>query len=321
MDALPMSLRYEYEITKQARWQGPLIVVLALFTLFSAGSAWAQKRSETLKKKPADTFPPKDDHSKFIEPKMVFVKGGSFVMGDDKREEAEEKPAHKVNLSSFWISKYEVTVAEFRKFIESNSYVTDADQEGGSYTFDGKNLISKQKGVNWESDVLGKKRVNQESHPVIHVSHRDAEAYCKWLSQQTGKTYRLLTEAEWEYAAKGGPLHEHFTYSGSNDIEKVGWYAWNSDLATHPVGTKAPNGLGIYDMSGNVWEWCSDWFGPYTAGEQTNPKGADTGAECVMRSGGWRFYSVRARCSARRGMPPEFNGSGPGFRLACTKWK
>ncbi len=257
--------------------------------------------------------------SKYIKPQMVFVKGGSFTMGNNAREEALEKPEHKVNLSDFWIGKYEVTVREFRKFMETHTYVTDAEKTDFSYIFDGKDLIYDKKGITWEYDVLGKKRVNEEDHPVIHVSQNDANAYCKWLSVQTGKKYRLLTEAEWEYAAKGGPRHDTFIFSGSNDMEKVGWYAWNSGFKTHPVGKKKPNGLGIYDLSGNVWEWCGDKFAPYSAAEQTNPTGPDTGSTAIMRGGGWRFYVTHTRCTTRRDMPPEFNGSGPGFRLASSE--
>lgn len=241
------------------------------------------------------------------------------MMGDNDHDQPDERPVHKVTLGDYWIGRYEVTVAEFRKFIEHTGYVTDGQKQGRSYTFNGKNLIYAKDSVTWECDVLGNKRVNEENHPVIHVSHNDAIAYCKWLSEQTGKAYRLPTEAEWEYAAKGGHHHEQFLYSGGNDMDKVGWFAWNSDLRTHPVGKKAPNKLGVYDMSGNCWEWCSDWYGPYTAAEQTNPTGPDTGTARVMRGGGWRFYVIKTRTTFRRSMPPEFNGSGPGFRLAATR--
>jgi formylglycine-generating enzyme len=250
------------------------------------------------------------------EPQIVFVKGGSFVMGNNEADDPAERPEHTVELDDFWIGKYEVTVAEFRKFMDSHTYKTDAEKDGFSFCFNGKDLILQVSGVTWECGVYGKKHVNEENHPVIHVSHKDALNYCKWLSAQTGKHYRLLTEAEWEYAARGGNRHDKYIYSGSDDLDHVGWYVWNSDLYTHPVGRKAPNGLGIYDMSGNAWEWCADYMGPYAAGRQTNPHGPDTGSNAVMRGGGWRFEAFRARCTERRGMPPAFNGSGPGFRVA-----
>ncbi len=255
---------------------------------------------------------------KLFEPQLIYVKGGQFTMGDDLRSE-EERPAHVVNLSGFYIGKYEVTVAQFREFIEKSAYVTDAEKEGLSYVWDGANLIYGKNGVTWRDDVYGNRRVNEEDHPVIHVSRNDAEAYCKWLSQQTGKKYRLPTEAEWEYAAKGGIRHDKFIFSGGNEMGNVGWYAGNSGQKTHPVGKKKPNGLGVYDMSGNVWEWCSDWYALYKPDTVTNPQGPATGENGILRGGAWRFFDTRTRCTSRRDTQPAFNGSGIGFRVAATK--
>lgn len=254
----------------------------------------------------------------YIEPEMVFVKGGHFTMGSNKTVPFE-KPAHTVTLSNFRIGKYEVTVGEFRKFMNTHRYLSDADKDGYSYVWDGKDLIYAKKGVNWECDIYGNKHVNEEDHPVIHVSHYDAQAYCDWLSSRTGKTYRLLTEAEWEYAAKGGHHHDDFIYSGSDTLANVGWYSKNSDLKTHPVGQKEPNRLGVYDMSGNVWEWCADWYGDYTAAPQSDPKGPATGNNRVLRGGAWRWFDIRARNTARRDLLPHFNASGIGFRLAASE--
>ena len=264
--------------------------------------------------------PQKNNNSKiYIKPDMIYVPEGSFRMGNSLRSNPEESPEHFVNISGFWIGKYEVTVGEFRKFMNSHTYVTDAEKDGFSWVFNGKTLIVEKSGVNWEYDVLGNKRHNEDNHPVIHVSWNDAVAYCNWLSKQSGRQYRLLTEAEWEYAAKGGPRHDSFIYSGGDDMDRVGWYDGNSGHTTHPVGQKAPNGLGVYDMSGNAWEWCSDFYGPYSAKEQTNPTGPDTGTDRVLRGGGWRFYAVRTRTTVRRNCLQAFNGSGIGFRLAASR--
>ncbi len=252
---------------------------------------------------------------------MVFVKGGTFTMGTNKVETPEEeieKPAHKVTIGSYWIGAYEVTVAEFRRFMNTHTYVTDAEKQGFSYSFDGKSLIYRKDNVTWQDDVFGNRRVNEEDHPVLHVSRNDALAYCEWLSKQTGKHYRLATEAEWEYAAKGGPHKDTFEFSGSDDVEEVAWYAWNSHYKTHPVGKLKPNRLGLYDMSGNAWEWCADWLGPYTATDQQDPKGPDTDTVAAMRGGGWRYNAHRCRTTTRRIMERNFNGSGPSFRLAST---
>ncbi len=300
----------------------PLAIPVLICLAFSLTGRAQQKSSgpaKPKKTKQSTTISAHTVANNSPEPAMVLVKGGQFIMGDNKRDEFDEKPEHKVNISSFMMGKYEVTVAEFRKFMDSHTYVTDAEKQHFSYVFDGKNLIYNKPGVTWECDVLGNKRINEENHPVIHVSWNDAVAYCAWLSKQTGKKYRLPTEAEWEYAAKGGSLHEKFSHSGSNDMEQVGWYAWNSGFVTHPVGKKKPNGLGLYDMSGNVWEWCADWYGNYSEEEQTNPTGPDTSTVGrVMRGGAWRFYVIKTRCTTRRHMVQDFNGSGPGFRVAAS---
>lgn len=286
-----------------------LIIVISATTCFGQGKAVTKKGTQSANEKD------------YLIPKMVFVKRGQFTMGCNTNDRQEEQPEHQVNLNSFWIGKYEVTVGEFRKFIKSRTYVTDAEKDGYSNVWDGENRNYDKPGVTWECNVLGNKHINEENHPVTHISRNDAIAYCNWLSKRTGKQFRLLTEAEWEYAAKGGTRHDKYTYSGGNDMYKVGWYAFNSNAATHPVGKKTPNGLGIHDMSGNVWEWCSDWYGPYGPATQTNPKGPDTGSNGIVRGGGWRYKPMRTNCTARRDMAIRFNAAGTGFRLASSEDK
>ena len=258
------------------------------------------------------------DSPAYFPPEMVLVAGGEFSMGDSLED--RERPVHQVKLSSFLIGRYEVTVAEFRKFMQSHTYITDAEKNGYSYVWDGTSMLFRKPGANWACDVFGDVDPSKENYPVIHISRNDAEAYCQWLSRLTGKKFRLATEAEWEYAAKGGPLHENFKFSGSNYLAGVGWFEDNSDGESHRVGRKKPNGLGVYDMSGNVWEWCSDWYGNYSPDLQTNPTGPDTGLNGggVLRGGAWRWHSSFARCTARRNCLPKFNASGIGFRLAAS---
>jgi len=193
-------------------------------------------------------------------PEIVYVKGGTFQMGS-RAGLKNEKPVHKVTVNSYWIGKYEVTVAEFSKFVGETGYMTDAEKNGyASVYIEGKWV--KKVGVDWRCNEEGKKRhMNTNKYPVIFVSWNDANAYCRWLSQKTGYNYRLPTEVEWEYADRDRGLNNR-RWSGTNNANKVKEYAWskaNSKGKVHPIGKRKPNDLQLYDMSGNVWEWCADW--------------------------------------------------------------
>lgn len=251
----------------------------------------------------------------------VFVKGGMFTMGCQMSQSdcfSDEKIPHEVTLSDFHIGKYEVTVAQFAKFIEATNYKTDAEKMGWCYVWRQKGW-SKKDNVNWKCDVNGKElAVSNYNHPVIHVSWNDAKSYCEWLSKTTGKTYRLPTEAEWEYAAGGGSQSQNFKFSGSNSIDEVAWYKSNSDNSVHPVGTKKSNELGIYDMTGNVWEWCSDWYGRYQSEAQTDPLGPSFGKDYILRGGSWCNAEDCGRKSNRNGNNPDYRGSRAGFRVVMV---
>ncbi len=247
-------------------------------------------------------------------PVMVYVPGGLFNMGGARRHR-ERYWSHRVTLSSFKIAKYETTVAEFRSFIKSTGYVTDAEKGGYSYVF----LIEEMKGVTWECDVAGKRRpTSEDSHPVIHVSWNDATAYCQWLSRQTGENYRLPTEAEWEYAAMGGTTTQDDEFGGRAILDEVAWYSNNSGNATHPVGQKESNTLGICDMAGNVWEWCADWFDYRYCqyGPQNDPVGADSGNSRVLRGGSWNSDKEHCRLTNRNFDDPAYRRCNIGFRVA-----
>ena len=256
---------------------------------------------------------------------MVLVTGGTFIMGcQDGRDKDcfdSEKPAHSVLVGSFYIGKYEVTVREFKAFIEDAGYVTDADKEGWSYIWTGSEW-EKKKVVNWRCDTKGNVRPESEyEYPVIHISWNDATEYCKWLSRKTGKNYRLPTEAEWEYAARGGEKSKGYLYSGSNTLADMGWNAHNSGGETHSVGSLGANELEIYDMSGNVWEWCDDdLHGDYKGAPDDgsawvgNPRGSNR----VLRGGGWFIDARNCRVTSRGSDGPDDRDSNLGFRLALS---
>lgn len=249
-------------------------------------------------------------------PQMIYVQGGSFNMGSNTDDD-DAKPAHRVTLRSYYIGKYEISVADFRKFINSTRYQTTADQEGSSFIWTGTKW-QRQNGVNWEYDSFGSKRPqNQDTQPVVHVSWDDASRYCQWLSSQTGKTYLLPTEAEWEYAARGGSKSNGNIFSGSNDLSVVAWYKENSNGQIHEPGQKQANELGIFDMTGNVWEWCRDWYDKYyyTDSPAENPQGPPTGSFKVYRGGSWNDPAKFCRVTYRSGNPPGKRFSTLGFRV------
>ena len=153
--------------------------------------------------------------------------------------------------------------------------------------------------------------------PVEQVSWNDIQEFITKLNTMTGKTFRLPTEAEWEYAARGGNKSKGYKYSGSNTLDNVAWYTNNSSSKTHPVGQKQPNELGLYDMSGNVWEWCQDWYGSYSSSSQTNPTGPSSGSYRVLRGGSWYHFARICRVSYRLNSDPDDRYNLNGFRLVC----
>ena len=220
------------------------------------------------------------------EPEMVFVQSGTFQMGsNDKNAESNEKPIHAVTLSSFQIGKYEVTQAQWKSIMGNNPS-----------DFNGDNL------------------------PVENVSWEDVQEYLKKLNQKTGKKYRLPTEAEWEFAARGGTQSKKFLYSGSNDLNSVGWIRDNSGDKTHPIGEKQANELGIHDMSGNVWEWCNDWYDEnyYKNTSTSNPQGASFGSLRVLRGGGWGGLEYDCRVKRRGSDAANRRYYSLGFRIVSS---
>ena len=230
------------------------------------------------------TIPVKDG----INIDMVRVEARTFTMGATPEMENPfdwEKPTHQVTLTNdYYIGKYEVTQALWQAVMGNNPS-----------KFNGDNL------------------------PVENVSWNDCQEFISKLNRITGKTFRLPTEAEWEYAARGGKKSKGYQFSGSNNISDVAWYKDNSGSKTHAVGSKQANELGIYDMSGNVFEWCQDWFGSYSSSSQVNPISANSGSLRVIRGGSWNFNASFCRSSYRYGHSPDLRYDDLGLRLVLSE--
>ncbi|WP_254047794.1 formylglycine-generating enzyme family protein [Prevotella sp. P5-92] len=237
---------------------------------------------------------------------MIKVEGGSFFMGATKKQrnsDDDEKPAHQVTLSTYYIGETEVTQTLWTAIMGNNPS-----------NFKGDNL------------------------PVETISWNDCQKFIDKLNNLTGRYFRLPTEAEWEYASYGGNKGNGTQYSGSNNIDEVAWYwqncgdkylsgdwDWNkiekNNCKPHPVKTKKANELGIYDMSGNVWEWCQDWYGSYESNAQTNPTGPDSGTRRVTRGGSWNNYARGCRSAVRYSNSPEGRDDYLGLRLALSEYQ
>jgi len=272
---------------------------LSILILFSA-SAIAQTKPKPVKPKPVPI-----DLTRF-----VLVDGGSFSMGSATGVEAHEKPEHPVSVKSFYLAKYEVTFDDYDRYCDSNKLAKPADADWGR----------------------GKR-------PAILVSWLDAVNYCNWLSKQeklqpcyivngadaqwldTANGYRLATEAEWEYAARGGGKESKTIYAGAEKPDDVAWYNTNSEKKTHPVGEKKANELGLYDMNGNVWEWVWDYYDGsyYQHSPAENPAGPSSGQYRVMRGGAWYNNASYCTVTSRQDNPSGFKQNSVGFRIARNK--
>ncbi|OHE18535.1 MAG: hypothetical protein A2X96_00195 [Syntrophobacterales bacterium GWC2_56_13] len=246
---------------------------------------------------------------------FVFVKGGCYEMGDTFGDgRADEKPVHNVCVGDYYLGKYEVMVGQFKRFVTETGYRTEAEKGDGCYLWNGCKW-DKDGSKSWRSPGFSQ----DDNQPAVCVSWNDTQAFNDWLSRKGGKSYRLPTEAEWEYAARSDGKREK--YAGGDDLDRVAWYSSNSGSKTHSVGTKAPNGLGLFDMSGNVWEWCQDWYGEkyYSESPRDNPRGPSSGQYRVLRGGAWSTTPQDVRAAIRyRGVPAYRSDSNYGFRLSLS---
>ncbi|MDT8288054.1 MAG: formylglycine-generating enzyme family protein, partial [Elusimicrobiales bacterium] len=241
----------------------------------------------------------------------------------EQGRDGDEGPVHEVCVDGFAIGKYEVTVGEFRRFVESSGYQTEAEQGDGCYVAE-NGKWKKKKGKSWRDPNFSQ----GDKEPAVCLSWNDSQAYIEWLNRQSGKRYRLPTEAEWEYAARGGTSTARYWggnpdqacgYANVHDqtskrVNGFGWENHNCDdgyAATSPVGSFKPNGFGLYDMLGNVWEWNQDWFGSgyYGSSPRNNPTGPSSGSGRVLRGGSWGSNPRYARAAYRdRNTPGNRSG-------------
>jgi formylglycine-generating enzyme required for sulfatase activity len=233
---------------------------------------------------------------------MIAVKGGTFQMGSNYGEN-EEKPVHQVKINDFYISKYEITQKQWKAVMGNNpSHFNGNDRP--------------VENISWYTAVVYCNKKSDMEELEKCYSGRGDNIKCDFSKNG----YRLPTEAEWEYAARGGIESDNanYRYAGSNNLDEVAWYRDNSGDKTHPVGQKQPNELGIYDTSGNVWEWCNDWSDEdyYGYSPVSNPKGPSNGSYRVLRGGSWNIVDYRCRISVRGMTLPSFSGSNVGFRIA-----
>jgi len=295
---------------KKHKYKGSLVFILSIITIFLIVIAYPKLISKTNN----TVSIPADEPSK-LAPQMILVEKGSFTMGGSGSD--SENPSHKVTFTyDFYIGKYEITFEEYDRFCADKGRKEPSDQDWG-----------------------------RKKRPVIYVNWFDSIAYCNWLSEKeglpkaydskgalldrNGKTtldpsevigYRLPTEAEWEYAASGGNESKNFIYSGSNNLDSVGWYDSNTRWKTEETGKKAANELKIHDMSGNVWEWCTDYYSKYSSTAATNPYIAN-GSQRVVRGGSWYNKADDSRVSSIGGKLPETTfHSYIGFRICRTSF-
>ena len=239
----------------------------------------------------------------------IMVEGGDFQMGSNNGS-TDEQPIHLVSISSFKMSKYEISNAQYCVFLNDISCNSNGSFNGVEYI----NIAAADCQIEFQNEIFIPK-AGKNNFPVVFVTWPGASEFAAW----TG--CRLATEAEWEFAARGGNLATETTYSGSNTIGDVAWYFTNSEEHTHEVGNKAPNELGLYDMSGNVWEWLIDWYQSdyYSISPQDNPQGPDSGIERMFRGGSWRSGPSYCRLAYRSNNIPSYSDDFIGFRVVKSQ--
>ena len=240
---------------------------------------------------------------------LKYVKGGTFKMGATRKQEisyGDELPVHQVAVDGFQISQYEITARQYCAFLNDRNVNKDGSHQEVLYI----DIQDPDCPVRYSGNQFVPEK-NKGDYPVTELTWFGARAFCRWAGG------RLPSEAEWEFAAKGGNNSHNYIYSGGDNLEQVAWFKGNSEAHAHPVGGKAPNELELYDMSGNVWEWCNDWYGMdyYSKSPDKNPMGPSEGESRVMKGGAWNMDGWNCRISNRSSKNPGITYNYFGFRL------
>jgi formylglycine-generating enzyme len=332
--------------------QSSMVALVLLTALGSSTLAAAQESSEAGGKKHIAV-----DLGGSVKLKMVLIPAGEFKMGSGESAEAtaaffkktygegfleaaffkHEHPQHRVRITKpFYLGTYHVTRGQFRQFVKDAGYKTDAEKDKlGAYGWD-----PDKKEIDWNENYSWRNAGFEQTdeHPVVNVSWNDAVAFCQWLSKKEGQTYRLPTEAEWEYACRAGTTTRYYSGDDPETLAKVGNVAdaaakatfpdWTLTIKandgyvfTAPVGKFTPNAFGLYDMHGNAWQWCEDRYGAeyYAKSPAADPTGPDSGTFRVLRGGSWYFRPCNSRSAARGWFAPGSRGDFAGFRVARTQ--
>ena len=281
------------------KWLMSVLVTMATTPLISGG-ATDSSRVQNPTDRAADAAILKSRITNSIGMKLVRIRAGKFLMGSPRIEAGryDDETPHEVALTNdFYLGVYDVTVADFSRFARESGYQTEGEL------------------AHERTDWKHPRFPQTDAYPVVMVSWNDAVAFCDWLSKKEGHRYRLPTEAEWEFACRAGTSTQFNLGDGKEALDLAGWYH-DAKNEAHPVGQKRPNAWGLYDMHGNVWQWCADWYAAYPAAPVTDPHGPEKAEQRVCRGGSWMSVPPRNCRSALRGYgPPSVRNDDGGFRV------
>ena len=303
---------------KKTSFSGVMIFVIIIFIVFIViiiGSLFIKYDSYDKERESFDI----NLAAHYVIP-MIFIEGGEFDFGCNNEESGncfdDQFPKKTISIEKFYMSQFEISKADFYEFYLETDYITDSERRGWSYYWSGYEW-EKETDLSWHS-VRDENQQNHNEYPVTHISWNDAKAFCEWYSEKTGHNYDLPTEVQWEYAAKGGVSAKinnrpYYKYSGSDSIDDVAWHWANSSNEVQKSGIKNPNELGLFDMSGNVWEWCQDWYQAYPGNVTENISYGSIYK--VARGGSFQNSEQRITNTYRARIQPDDAHSGTGFRI------